>query len=131
MERVRQVRELCPQGVDVVVEMTGAKHVVPEGVQLLRNGGHYAFAGMVHPDSQLSSLTVREAMTILEEAMMSVLAEACCGTPLVMGTQVEASSSSRARDLSLGPSCFRDLVERPNLGPTQLDDPYAIQGHMS
>lgn len=67
-ERAERVREICPQGVDVVVEMTGAKHVVPEGVQLLRNGGHYAFAGMVHPDSQLSSLTgetiIRKCLTI-------------------------------------------------------------------
>merc|ERR1719476_1056944 len=68
MERSRQVRQICPRGVDVVVEMTGAKHVVTEGVQLLRNGGHYAFAGMVHPDSQLSSLTgetiIRKCLTI-------------------------------------------------------------------
>merc|ERR1740138_643045 len=68
LERARQVREVCPRGVDVVVEMTGAKHVVNEGVQLLRNGGHYAFAGMVHPDSQLSSLTgetiIRKCLTI-------------------------------------------------------------------
>jgi len=68
MERSRLVRERCPRGVDVAVEMTGAKHVISEGVQLLRNGGHYAFAGMVHPDSQLSSLTgetiIRKCLTI-------------------------------------------------------------------
>jgi putative phosphonate catabolism associated alcohol dehydrogenase len=66
--RAQFVREKCPRGVDVVVEMTGAKHVITEGVQLLRNGGHYAFAGMVHPDSQLSSLTgetiIRKCLTI-------------------------------------------------------------------
>jgi len=68
LERAKQVRSLCPRGVDVVVEMTGAKHVIMEGVQLLRNGGHYALAGMVHPDSQLSSLTgetiIRKCLTI-------------------------------------------------------------------
>lgn len=68
MERARAVLDQCPRGVDVVVEMTGAKQVLPEGVQLLRNGGHYAFAGMVHPDSQLSSLTgetiIRKCLTI-------------------------------------------------------------------
>jgi len=67
-EREKLIREKCPFGVDVVVEMTGARHVVTEGVQLLRNGGHYAFAGMVHPDSQLSSLTgetiIRRCLTI-------------------------------------------------------------------
>jgi len=66
--RAQLVRQRCPRGVDVVVEMTGAKLVVTEGVQLLRNGGHYAFAGMVHPDTQLSSLTgetiIRKCLTI-------------------------------------------------------------------
>lgn len=68
LERNRQVRERCPYGVDIVVEMTGQKQVITEGVQLLRNGGHYAFAGMVHPDSHLSSLTgetiIRKCLTI-------------------------------------------------------------------
>lgn len=66
--RAQLIRNRCPRGVDVVVEMTGVKHVVTEGVQLLRNGGHYAFAGMVHPDSQLSSLTgetiIRKCLTL-------------------------------------------------------------------
>lgn len=48
--------------------MTGAKSVLTEGVNLLRNGGHYAFCGAVHPDSQLSSLTgeaiIRKCLTI-------------------------------------------------------------------
>lgn len=68
MERARIVLDRCPRGVDVAVEMTGAKCVIHEGVRLLRNGGHYAFAGMVHPDSQLSSLTgetiIRKCLTI-------------------------------------------------------------------
>lgn len=66
--RAEFVHQRCPRGVDVAVEMTGARSVVTEGVQLLRNGGHYAFAGMVHPDSQLSSLTgetiIRKCLTI-------------------------------------------------------------------
>merc|ERR1719162_764896 len=32
LERARRIREVCPQGVDVVVEMTGAKIVIQEGV---------------------------------------------------------------------------------------------------
>lgn len=67
-QRAQIIRSWCPRGVDVVVEMSGAKQVLWEGVQLLRNGGHYAFAGMVHPDSQLSSLTgetiIRKCLTI-------------------------------------------------------------------
>jgi len=61
-------RVVGPQGVDIVVEMTGARAVLPEGVELLRNGGHYAFCGMVHPDSNLSALTgeqiIRKCLTI-------------------------------------------------------------------
>jgi len=66
--RAKLIRQRCPRGVDVVVEMTGAKQAITEGVQILRNGGHYAFAGMVHPDTQLSSLTgetiIRKCLTI-------------------------------------------------------------------
>merc|ERR1719336_2739481 len=66
--RAQIIRSWCPRGVDVVVEMTGAKQVLSEGVQLLRNGGHYAFAGMVHPNSHLSFLTgetiIRKCLTI-------------------------------------------------------------------
>merc|ERR1719240_2483009 len=68
VEREKMIRQICPRGVDVVVEMTGAKSVLTEGVNLLRNGGHYAFCGAVHPDSQLSSLTgetiIRKCLTI-------------------------------------------------------------------
>lgn len=68
MERAKQVRAWCPRGVDVVVEMSGARSVLTEGVELLRHGGHYAFCGMVHPDSQLSTLTgetiIRKCLTL-------------------------------------------------------------------
>merc|ERR1740121_384899 len=67
-ERAKQIHAWCPRGVDVVVEMSGAKAVLTEGVDLLRHGGHYAFCGMVHPDSQLSTLTgetvIRKCLTI-------------------------------------------------------------------
>ena len=39
---------------DFVVEATGSPAVVPEGIRLLRPGGHYVFVGMVHPDTALS-----------------------------------------------------------------------------
>lgn len=67
-ERAKQIRAWCPRGVDVVVEMSGQRNVLNEGVSLLRHGGHYAFCGMVHPDSRLSTLTgetiVRKCLTI-------------------------------------------------------------------
>jgi len=68
-ERRKKVENVVGRsGVDVVVEMTGVAQVLPEGVDLLRNGGHYAFAGMVHPDSVLTTLTgeqvIRKCLTI-------------------------------------------------------------------
>jgi len=70
MERARVVRERRPRGVDVVMEASGASDAIVEGVQLLRNGGHYAFAGMAdsRDDSRLSLLTgetiIRKCLTI-------------------------------------------------------------------
>jgi len=39
--------------VDLVIEVTGQSSVVPDGIKALRPGGHYVWAGMVHPDSRL------------------------------------------------------------------------------
>lgn len=43
----------APQGVDAVLEVAGVSALIPEGIRLLRVGGHYGFVGMVHPHSQL------------------------------------------------------------------------------
>lgn len=39
--------------VDAVIEATGQRAVIPEGIELLRPGGRYHLVGMVHPDSDL------------------------------------------------------------------------------
>lgn len=39
--------------VDLVIEVTGQSSVIPDGIKALRPGGHYVWAGMVHPDSRL------------------------------------------------------------------------------
>lgn len=39
--------------VDLVLEVTGNSAVIPDGVKALRPGGHYVWAGMVHPDTKL------------------------------------------------------------------------------
>ncbi|XP_022780350.1 uncharacterized protein LOC111321670 isoform X2 [Stylophora pistillata] len=39
--------------VDVIIEVCGDSSVIPVGMKLLRAGGLYVFAGMVHPDSKL------------------------------------------------------------------------------
>jgi threonine dehydrogenase-like Zn-dependent dehydrogenase len=44
---------LGPGGADVVIEVAGAPELLTEGIKLLRPGGHYLLAGMVHPDSAL------------------------------------------------------------------------------
>jgi len=108
MERARIVRERRPRGVDVVMEASGANDAIVEGVQLLRNGGHYAFAGMAdsRDDSRLSLLTgetiIRKCLTIrgayryapwnLEQAV-SFLAEFRESLPL------ESLVSPTSRDL--------------------------------
>jgi putative phosphonate catabolism associated alcohol dehydrogenase len=38
---------------DLVLEVTGSASVIPDGIQALRPGGHYVWAGMVHPDTKL------------------------------------------------------------------------------
>lgn len=45
--------DLPSHGADVVIEAAGVPALVPEGMRLLRPGGHYLLVGMVHPDSAL------------------------------------------------------------------------------
>jgi putative phosphonate catabolism associated alcohol dehydrogenase len=55
------------QPVDLVVELAGTAEVIPWGIQALRPGGHYIWAGMVHPDTQFSMVgdaIVRNCVTI-------------------------------------------------------------------
>lgn len=56
------------RGVDLVVEVCGVTEMLSEGVQMIRNGGHYVLAGLVHPDSALSSITgeqlIRKCVTM-------------------------------------------------------------------
>lgn len=42
-----------PGGADAVFEVAGTSSVIPEGMRLLRPGGHYVWVGMVHPESRL------------------------------------------------------------------------------
>jgi putative phosphonate catabolism associated alcohol dehydrogenase len=54
-------------GADVVVETAGVPAVIPQGLRLLRPGGHYAWAGMVHPASAVSltgEQVIRKCLTI-------------------------------------------------------------------
>jgi len=56
-----------PDEVDVVIEVCGSARAVPEGLRWLRPGGHYALAGMVHPESSLSltgEAIIRKCLTL-------------------------------------------------------------------
>eukprot|EP00744_Colponema_vietnamica_P015081 GILI01021121.1.p1 GENE.GILI01021121.1~~GILI01021121.1.p1 ORF type:complete len:384 (-),score=108.13 GILI01021121.1:357-1508(-) len=54
-EQVKEaVTKKCGGLVDAVVEVAGVPDVVPQGISLLRHGGRYVLAGMVHPKSQLN-----------------------------------------------------------------------------
>jgi putative phosphonate catabolism associated alcohol dehydrogenase len=52
---------------DLVIEAAGEPALVPEGLRLLRPGGHYVMVGMVHPDSALSltgEMIIRGSVTL-------------------------------------------------------------------
>lgn len=49
-KRVRRVRELTHGwGADVCVEVVGSPAVIPEGIRMLKNGGHYLIMGSINP----------------------------------------------------------------------------------
>lgn len=50
----RRLANVGGGGVDLVVEVAGSAQVVPAGVRVLRPGGHYIWAGMVHPETNLT-----------------------------------------------------------------------------
>ena len=63
----RKILNAAPVGVDAVLEVAGVAELVPEGIQLLRTGGHYGFVGMVHPHSHLDltgEQIIRKCLTI-------------------------------------------------------------------
>ncbi len=63
----KQITAVAPYGVDAVLEFAGVADLVPEGIRLLRPGGHYGFVGMVHPHSQLTltgEQIIRKSLTI-------------------------------------------------------------------
>jgi putative phosphonate catabolism associated alcohol dehydrogenase len=53
--------------VDLVLEVTGSSAVIPAGVKALRPGGHYVWAGMVHPETKLDltgEAVLRKCLTL-------------------------------------------------------------------
>ncbi len=53
-EAVTAGSEIKSGSADIVIEAAGVASVVPEGLRLLRVGGHYRLVGMVHPESALT-----------------------------------------------------------------------------
>lgn len=54
-------------GVDLALEVAGTASVIPDGIALLRPGGTYVWAGMVHPETALSltgEAVLRKCLTI-------------------------------------------------------------------
>jgi threonine dehydrogenase-like Zn-dependent dehydrogenase len=51
------LKKLAPHGapaVDLVVEVAGSAEAISQGMQVLRPGGTYVWAGMVHPETRLA-----------------------------------------------------------------------------
>lgn len=67
-ERRERIRGAAPHGVDAVLELSGDRTALREGVEHLRVGGVYVLAGMVHPDSDLGGITgeqiIRKCLTL-------------------------------------------------------------------
>jgi putative phosphonate catabolism associated alcohol dehydrogenase len=52
---------------DLVLEATGSSAVIPDGIKALRPGGHYVWAGMVHPETRLDltgEAVIRKCLTV-------------------------------------------------------------------
>ena len=50
-----------------MLEVAGAKEVVPQGLKMIRNGGFYGLVGLVHPDSALTltaEMLIRKCLTL-------------------------------------------------------------------
>jgi len=62
------VHDICPRGVDICVHVTGTASVLGEGVNLLRNGGHYAFSSFSGAGAGLSAIKgdqlVKKCLTV-------------------------------------------------------------------
>jgi L-iditol 2-dehydrogenase len=66
--RIDQVRELTGgAGVDVLIEVSGARGVFAEGIEMLAPGGRYAVVGTISPDPQSvdASRLVHRQLTVL------------------------------------------------------------------
>lgn len=64
----KKVQEESGGGVDLALEVAGTAAVIPDGVAMLRPGGTYVWAGMVHPQTALDGLTgeavLRKCLTV-------------------------------------------------------------------
>jgi threonine dehydrogenase-like Zn-dependent dehydrogenase len=73
--RIDQVRELTGgAGVDVLIEVSGARGVFAEGIEMLAPGGRYAVVGTISPDPQSvdASRLVHRQLTVLGSLSGSV-----------------------------------------------------------
>ena len=64
---VDAVEREVPKGIDLVLEVAGSSAAVPQGISVLRPGGMYVWAGMVHPETRLDltgEAVVRKCLTV-------------------------------------------------------------------
>lgn len=60
-------QQLPENSIDAVIEVAGTSAVISEGLRVLRPGGFYALAGLVHPDSVLDltgEQLIRKCLTV-------------------------------------------------------------------
>jgi len=66
-ESTSSILQRAHHPIDVVIEVAGVKQLITQGVELLRPGGKYLLAGLVHPDSHLgitAEQLIRKCLTL-------------------------------------------------------------------
>ncbi|MBX3739517.1 MAG: zinc-binding dehydrogenase [Akkermansiaceae bacterium] len=112
------VERTVPGNLDLVVEVAGSSAAVPQGISVLRPGGRYVWAGMVHPETRLDltgeaivrkCLTVRgvhnyqprhlaQALAFLEETKDALPFGKLVSPPLPLSSLDEAFAMTRRRE---------------------------------
>jgi len=112
------VEREVPHGIDLVLEVAGSSAAVPQGISVLRPGGTYVWAGMVHPETRLDltgeavvrkCLNVRgvhnyqprhleQALAFLAETRDSLPYSKLVSPPLPLSALADAFVKTRSRE---------------------------------
>ena len=104
---------LPSDSVDAVIEVAGTPGVIPEAIRILRPGGVYVLAGMVHPQSEFSLL----GETLIKKCLTIVGVHNYAPGHLVRAVELLAD---------LGRDLPKDRLVSPPLPLNLLEDAFAL-----